>query len=452
MTRWQKFKARSKTVYKWAAASSKVDFTLADTSLSSFWGKAMSSSTASADLQTELKKIIDLLPPDDVIDDFARQLKGPSALDLAPKIKQEANLIRDQAVDFYSRLADSIDMQLQGLPTGVVPQKQGTKPEASGTPWWDLAFLDIRSHAIEGNASVTVTPLIASLKTAVTGKLKRTAYRYQTFALEQRRNRTLVYTQDTAIVYRQAAMTAEAKAKLVLTLKKVVVLPASMKNFVVNDLTYQSIGVYWLYPTNIGARPDTVKTQMGSGLSYGVSVNTDDLVALLADAKESQANPDPDNVSGLTPAYARIVETLADYLQIPSGTLIAFLVAIPAVKQTNWAKKKSLLIEASYLFKPLDLPTKVSENEDGPLCELRGLWENDPSSNCVAFDALRSRVADHRESKHYFRLETKYVAEFGIALSEIKEAGTQSILDLHTQFFNGKDYETAVPPVALFHQ
>ena len=61
-------------------------------------------------------------------------------------------------------------------------------------------------------------------------------------------------------------------------------------------------------------------------------------------------------------------------------------------------------------------------------------------------------MADHRESTHSFRLEGKFVAKLGITLSDVREAGTLSVLDLHTQFYNGKDHETAVPPVALFHQ
>ena len=453
VTRLQRMKDKAKTVYKAAAAASPVDPTLLGKKLSSYWDDAMSHTTASADLQAQLTKIVSLIPPPDYIDQFAQGLSSSTAKALVPQIKQETALIRDQAIDFYVRLAEAVGQQLQGLPPGVVPAKAGALAAISDTPWWYLAFLKISSHAAEGSAAATVTPMAASLKGTVNGLIKRTVYRYQTYALNEAVDSTLIYTQDTAIVYRQAGMSATAKAKLVFVQPgKTITQPIDSSQFVANGLTYRSIGVYWLYPG--ASYKDTVETQVGSGLSYGVSVNAADLMAVFSGIDRINAAAQQGTELKLTPFNQRLLGTLAGYLRIPRKTLGEFLAAIPAAKRKEWATMESLLIEASYSFKPLFWPTVWKDRGDRPVCELRGLWENDPFPFCASFDALRirCRMADHRESAHSFRLEGKFVAKLGITLSDVREAGTLSVLDLHTQFYNGKDHETAVPPVALFHQ
>lgn len=453
----QRVKDRVTRIYKAAAAGSPVDPTLIGKKFGSYWDLAMSHSLASADLQAQLLNIISLIPQDDYVDSFTPRLRAPADKRMMPKIKQETGLIRNQAIEFYYRLADAIDQQTSGLPPSVVPEKKGALAATSNTPWWYLTFLKISSHAVEGTASANATPLIATLQGKVTGQIKRTVYRYQTYAMNESADSTLVFTQDTAIVYRQAAMEASAQANLVFYKpKKAFAKEINSTKFVVNGLTYRSIGVYWLYPpaAQAAGQPDTVPTQVGSGLTFGVSVNSDDLLTMLSGIEQIQAKAQQGAELKLSPEYTRLLETLAGYLRISRKTLGEFLAAIPKAKQAEWGTMESLLIEASYSFKPLYWPVTWKIKDDLPVCELRGLWEHDPYSSVDSFDALRirCRMADHRESTHSFRLEGKYVAKIGITLSEVKEAGTLSVLDLHTQLYNGKDHETAVPPVALFHQ
>lgn len=455
--RFQRVMDKTKRVYAAAAAASPVDLTLVGKKFGSYWDEAMSHYTASADLQAQLVKIISLIPQDDYVDSFTPRLRTQAAKSMMPRIKQETGLIRNQAIEFYYRLADSIDQQTSGLPPSIVPEKKGALAATTDTPWWYLAFLKISSHAVEGSASAKATPLIVTLQGKVTGQIKRTTYRYQTYAMNEAVDTTLVYTQDTSIVYRQAGMEASAKANLVfVNPKKSLAKEVNSTKFVVNGLTYRSIGVYWLYPqaARTASQPDTVPTQIGSGLTFGVSVNSDDLLTMLSGIEQIKSKVQQGVELKLSPEYNRMLETLARYLRIPRKTLGEFLADIPKAKQAEWGTMESLLLEASYSFKPLHWPTTWKIKDELPVCELRGLWENDPYDFVVTFDALRlrCRMADHRESTHSFRLEGKYVATFGITLSEVKEAGTLSVLDLHTQFYNGKDYETAVPPVALFHQ
>ena len=452
VSRSQQVKVVAKRTYAAVVGGSPVDPTLLGKMLGGYWDDAMAHLSASADLQTRLAAIINIIPSEDYVATYAQKFKLspiPSTLDI---IRQETGLIRNQAIEFYYRLGEASDTQMNGLPTNVFPPKWGALA-GFNAPWWYLAFLKISSHAAEGSAGANVSPMLARLQGTVSGQIKRTAYRYQTYSLSEDYKRTLVYTQDTMLIYRQAVMAAGAATNLVsLQPGKSYSGSAGYSKFVTNGMNYRSVGVYWLYPDRVN-QPN-VLTQMGSGLSYGVSVNSADLLAMLSGIAQIKSAAQTGQELKISPRYDRMLQTLAGYLRMSKKSLGEFLAAIPMAKQAGWATMESLLIEVSYSFKPLNLTTSWKPKGGVPVCELPGLWLQDPIPYCDNFDAIRirCRMADHRQSQHSFRLQASYVADFGIVLSGIEEAGSESVLDLHTEFYNGKNHETAVPPVAIFYQ
>jgi|GEM_PF-6019680 len=473
---------------------------------------AEAKSTSTEELINTLSTLSGLIPTPDEIEKYFQKKFSEATTQQnedKDKIKRGLREMKVQISEFKNRLLKIKEAEAAGDRTKI-PTKAGSISLGVKTKF--LCYLKMASHAVDADLGINCeygaglfTPL------GLKGQLKHTAYRYQTFATSAKL-KPLIYTQDTQITYRQAKFKAAngfqwAGAEDEYTKSFL------GKNMKVNAMSYRSVNAYWLYPYALPTN-GKVQAEKGSGVSFGVTILTRELVKCSAQLIANKGNPG---------RYKRMISMLAEYLYITEDILIAFLrspnIALLTVK--NAQGREALLLESNFAF-PNDLQLNVKsqskkiekESIDTELIRVRSMLDFLDPNNTLQYinptessqpdvasfikdlgsdstkeascaqhlNSLRIRVrmADDSESEVPFKLGPNlFVQTTGITLSKIEKAGEEGILDIYVVRFNPSEngastdqksyariaetkdtskpiltdnYEDAVPPVALFHQ
>lgn len=469
-------------------------------------------STSTDELLKTLTDLSQLMPKvNEITAYYNAKFPTPTPQQIADReaIEKGVKEMRDQIGVFKNRLL-KIKTAEQAGERNKIPTKEGSI--ALGVKTKFLCYLKMASHAVDAELGINCeygaglfTPL------GLKGQLKHTAYRYQTFATNAKL-KPLIYTQDTHITYRQAKFKA-ANGFQWAGAEDEYAKPFLGKNMKVNAMSYRSVNAYWLYPYALPAN-GKVQAEKGSGVSFGVTILTEELVKCSAQLIVNKGYPG---------SYKRMISMLAEYLYITEDILIAFLrspnVALLSVK--NAQGREALLLESNFAFSdglllnvksqnkkiekesintevirvrsmldfldpnnPLQYinPTESSQPDIASFIKKLGAESTREASCAQHLNSLRIRVrmADDNESEVPFKLGPNlFVQTTGITLSKIEKAGEEGILDIYVVRFNPsaegastdqksyvgiaetkdtskpiltENYEDAVPPVALFHQ
>lgn len=285
----------------------------------------------------------------------------------------------------------------------------------------------------------------------ITGSLKRTGYRLQTWYNGPDQN-PIVITRDTVISYRQLQLKAEAQA----TLKRAGLQAGPRgaewsKAAAYNMMSYSSSVAFWPYATD-----STVTPIMGTGVSYGVSVLIARLVLAIRELTAGQVQRDT----------GTLLEMLARRLRVRRPLLEGFLMgSIFADVGIESFPTHVVLLESSFET-PLDPLATVTD----PATHRKVLHKDIATQLHTRAAAstraeplalrIRYRIADvlHNE-RTLFKLGPSLLRVTGIQIHSVQEAGVEGIIDLETRFYDrlkGKEgreaYDLAVPAVALIHQ
>lgn len=359
---------------------------------------------------------------------------------------------------FRGRLVSQQSSPTPARSTAIVPGKDYNRFNC---------FLKIVSHTAAAEASLSAAALVAYANAGIEGKYKRTAYRYQTVAAGY--GGSLIYTQDTSITYRLAAVRSSVGAAM---------FALGIENNFVSGMTYQSACVYWVYEE---ALRGFVRPRIGSGLSYGVSVRVDDLLRCI---RAIQGMQTPMNRLPAGFPNPKLIYTLARYLRVSITYLLNFLHQVEPNSLNNFPLP-AVLLESSFVV-PLDthflqVSRKVKQYRDQstdqpisteiyrpesirpqPFVSARAAELNNmpnAQANCQNYlDTLRlrGRMADYQDSSFTFKLGVPIAPvpglTVGITLANIENAGREGVMESYRVNFRGGDDDERVPPVALFHQ
>ena len=412
-----------------------------------------------------------LLPPEPFIDNYY-----PYEPDNAEFIKTSLADISAQ-IDTHIRMLQNAQTHLMlTLDEFDIIQKHGSytyHPMTSGSPI-DLhhCFLKIATHADGVQANVKARILGTGGDGGVTARFKRSAYRYQTYTPPSGKSSTLIYTQDTKITYRQVTGNLSAGVTLYERSKE--------KNLKVNSITYRSACAYWLYPSESGTSDQWITPQLGSGVSFGMSVYTKDFITCCEQLR----------VGKLDPTYQRFLNKISKRLKIPRTNLNWFLENPKYMLETMaYVNQEMFLLESSFFLPPQwsilssKKPVKGSGSSSPPeVFRLHSFWDQsyptpvgnapspfqalwkaidqelaNPNSISSYLQSIRIRIrrADYRESAATFKLGVSVPGtgtQVGIRLGEISKVGTHGMWDIFTSSFNSEDADTRVPPVVLLYQ
>lgn len=330
---------------------------------------------------------------------------------------------------------------------GTLAPKKGNV--ALPYPYRPDSYLKASSHEGEGEASISATVPLVGAGAGVTGKLKKSAFRYQTFTpnFSSPRSPVLVFTQDTSITYRQVEVGASASVKVYRW--------DVGKPLISRAMTYRSACAYWYYAPS---RDLTVEAQPGSGASYGVSVFSRDLLDTIQSVKgTAPAGFNADAVVGL----------LARHLRLDPSQLTEFFDSVDLkVLATAAGGLPAVLLEAGYAF-PAGKRLQTRPDAAGKAYELNGLWNYASKTGLPLIDGealtldsirLRVRMADYSASGFQFKLGFGVPSvSTGVTLkiASVKKAGQEGVMDLYCRHYpvsQPPDPNLRVPRVSLFHQ
>ncbi len=413
--------------------------------------------TDTDELLKSLAQLYNFIPDKQTIDAIYRE---PQVVEERQRMITAMTGLKEQARNYYWRLKGLTEAPIV-QDSATASLKQYGKRQVAPHDKYNC-FLKIASHEAEVGGGIEANVSYAQAGTGAAGRIKESAYRYQTYTPSDQPASDLIYTQDTSISYRQVTVTAGASIPGVAVERS--------KGLIVNALKYRSIGIYWLYPTGAEVQ---VPVRMGSGVSFGVSVARSDLITCINAIRQSRQRPS-------------LVRRLAAYLRVTEDRLGNFLEKLPVA--VDLSAYPSLLIESNFrLSRSIMVPLRARGYRDkdsgasGTLKRLVGLWENgaaatfagalsSQSDNYLDAIRLRMREADAKESEIAFKLGLYMPTSFGsdlgagIKLAKIDRAGQHVVSDLYCRYYpivsadpaTGSlppvDHSLRVPPVALLHQ
>lgn len=397
-----------------------------------------------------------------------------------PIMQRAMDGMRAQLDTFRARLLSLKAMELPDDSAAVSSYPTKRNSIVSSRPYNRFnCFLKIASHTAEGTAGIAASLIAAYSEAKISGQYKRTAYRYQTFSPDLSGRGSLIYTQDTSITYRMA--TAQAGAGATFYGRSI------EKDLIHHGMSYQSANVYWLYED--AASQGWSYARRGSGLSYGVSVQLDELARCIAEIRALNASNPSWSITGQK--FRKLVDTLARYLRLSGDYLIDFLgivnpdalrssVSVPAVLLESSfeiplipppddanavpyliARKKSKSYKEGDQMKPQDVYRLDGIRNYAFVSKFSADLDNMPNAfqNCQNYlqtIRMRARMADFSESAIPFKLGVAVpgvdAAGVGITLTKIENAGQEGIIELGKADYRAADDAQRVPPVAIFHQ
>ncbi|MCB9285185.1 MAG: hypothetical protein H6563_14000 [Lewinellaceae bacterium] len=371
-------------------------------------------------------------------------------------------------IAWYQNIKKSKQSTTVNLP-GVLPLEQ------------ELCHADLYSFVANTQAGGTASGK-ASLKTSaggasagasgaatIAGDVKFSSSRYQIcIPSSSPSEKPLVLTQDTFTTYRRMAGKASWGSSANIFLEDYGLeanQAGKLENRFFDLITYQCISAYWLYPRKEN-NPSPATLEMGSGTSFGCSVNLKHLQRMAAPGSPSQ-KPDP---------IKQLKQQLATSLHISEAELDIFLSkAFPSgpPSASGNSNPKNLLenyttviLESNFAFLPganNNISLQNAKNADlyrpddlftspsikSILSQLDGKLNqgSNPATPPCRLDSIRIRVRNEDNLGNYdnshpiFTLGFDFRAAVKIEYGKTQKAsGNEGIFDVYTCWFN-PDYE-----------
>lgn len=433
---------------------------------------------------------------------------NPEAKDIIEKINwdlDQLKLKRDpikKPEDFFDKIGNQL--KKDGSTMSDTLKKMSMLTYFSVIP----SFTGGANINIGANFSIQGKGLNANVKAGsnMDGQIGYSSYRYQTFGNLDEKT-PIIFTQDTAINYRQVRITNTAGITAFGKFDK-----QKTGTYLYNQITYRAAQLFWPLSEHAHDKNHALALA-GSGVSYGISIRPEKLASLTQKIKvivddpkitgwDKEHHPDTNNeyhvfknlykkvtAEILTPTVAndpknlskpeiQLLKSLAAALQMPHSDLVEFLDGsnLDEIKNTNLDKVEAIILESNYrLTNPLSLFKVVASDKKGKQVEdlikameqpiTANLLDDATPNKLAELTAIRVRfrMADHMEAQNtLFKLGFSVGAKLAIDFKKVSEAGIESIVDVYTYWFPPFRHlfkkpdpvleSQMVPPVSLFFQ